>query len=326
MKVLVTGGAGYIGSHVAHELVDNGHEVVILDDLSTGVAECIPGQSELVRGDAGDEELLRRLTRQHRFDAVMHFAGSIVVPESVSDPLAYYLNNTVKSRALLAAVVEAGIPMFVFSSSAAVYGAPAHTPVSETSGKAPLSPYGTSKLMTEQMLVDVQNAYGLSYVALRYFNVAGADPASRTGQCSPRATHLIKVACEAATGKRDHLDVYGTDYATPDGTCIRDYIHVTDLARAHVAALTHLAEGRASAALNCGYSRGHSVLEVVEAVQRVSGREIPTRLCPRREGDPPELVADTARIRGTLDWKPEFDDLDLIVDHALSWERRLMAG
>ncbi len=326
MNVLVTGGAGYIGSHVSHELADSGHSPTVLDDLSTGLRRLVPSSARLVVGDVGDEALVRRLAEEQRFDAVLHFAGSIVVPDSVRDPLGYYLNNTVKSRALLSAVVGSGIPIIVFSSTAAVYGAPRTTPVSEEADLAPLSPYGASKLMTERMLADVAAAHGLKYAALRYFNVAGADPEGRTGQWSRRATHLIKVACEVAIGKRSHLDIYGDDYPTRDGTCIRDYIHVTDLARAHLAALDHLRGGGNSLVLNCGYSRGYSVLDVVEAVRRVSGQLIPVRHCPRRAGDPAELVSDTGRLRQTLNWKAACDDLDTIVRHALEWEHKLGAA
>ncbi|MDJ1159977.1 UDP-glucose 4-epimerase GalE [Chelatococcus sp. SYSU_G07232] len=323
MAVMVTGGAGYIGSHMVLALVDAGRDVVVLDDLRAGFRWAVHPAAAFVEGDCGDEKLLARLIRQHGVTAIVHFAGSIVVPDSVVDPLGYYFNNTVKSRALIGAAVENGVRHFLFSSTAAVYGDAKESPIPETARLAPVSPYGTSKLMTEFMLRDTAAAHPLRYVALRYFNVAGADPARRSGQSSPRATHLIKVASQAAVGQRTHLDVFGTDYPTPDGTCLRDYIHVSDLARAHVLALDHLAAGGESAVLNCGYGRGYSVLEVIEAVKRVSGVEFPVRLAPRRAGDPAALVAGADRIRAVLGWKPEHDDLDAIVAHALAWERSL---
>ena len=266
MTVLVTGGAGYIGSHMVLALADRGEDAVVLDNLTTGFWWAVSPKATLIEGDIGDEAVLDRLMREHRFDAVVHFAGSIVVPDSVSDPLGYYLNNTVKSRALIAAAVRNEVPRFVFSSTAAVYGNPKTNPVFEDAEPAPMSPYGTSKLMTEWMLRDTRAAHGLQYVALRYFNVAGADPQGRSGQSTPRATHLIKVACQTALGQRGHMDVFGTDYATPDGTCIRDYIHVSDLIAAHVDALAHLRQGGDSGVFNCGYGKGFSVLEVIEAV------------------------------------------------------------
>jgi UDP-glucose 4-epimerase len=322
MSILVTGGAGYIGSHMVHELVDAGERVVVIDNLSTGFDWAVPAAATLVVGDVSDEALVKDLARHHGIEAIIHFAGSIVVPDSVADPLGYYLNNTVKSRALIAAAVGSGIKQFIFSSTAAVYGAPRTNPVSETEPLAPVSPYGSSKLMTEIMLADTARAHDFRYVALRYFNVAGADPKGRTGQSTPRATHLIKVAAEAALGKRKGMDVFGTDYPTPDGTCVRDYIHVTDLARAHVAALEHLRRGGASDVFNCGYSRGFSVLQVVDAVKRISGCDFPARLSPRRPGDPPEIVARSEKIRAVLGWRPQLDDLDTIVRHALDWERK----
>jgi len=323
MTVLVTGGAGYIGSHMVHELVDAGEDVVVVDDLSTGFRRAVPGKARLVVGNAGDEGMVAALMAEHGIDAVIHFAGSIVVPDSVRDPLGYYLNNTVNSRALLAATVRAGVKHFIFSSTAAVYGIPAASPVYENAPLAPISPYGSSKMMTETMMRDTAVAHDLSFVALRYFNVAGADPEGRTGQSTPQATHLIKVAAQAALGERSHLDIFGTDYDTPDGTCIRDYIHVTDLCRAHSAALAHLRSGGKSLTLNCGYGRGYSVREVVASVKRVSGVDFPVRETDRRAGDPPELVAGTSRILETLDWQPQLDDLDTIVAHALAWERKL---
>jgi UDP-glucose 4-epimerase len=325
MAVLVTGGAGYIGSHMVHELVDAGEQVVVLDNLSTGFRWAVPAAAALVVGDCGDEVLVRQIAREHGIDAIIHFAGSIVVPDSVTDPLGYYLNNTVRSRALMAAAVASGIRHFIFSSTAAVYGNPTEIPVSESAAPAPLTPYGSSKLMTEIMLRDASRAHDLHYVALRYFNVAGADPKGRTGQSTPRATHLIKVTCETALGKRTHMEVFGTDYDTPDGTCVRDYIHVTDLVLAHIAALTHLRKGGQSDVFNCGYSRGYSVLDVVAAVRRAVGHDFDVRLAPRRPGDPTIIIADSAKIRRELGWKPQLDDLDTIVGQALAWEQRLVA-
>ena len=323
MSILVTGGAGYIGSHMVYELVDAGESVVVLDNLSTGFHWAVPGEAKLVVGDIADEVLVKSLVKKHRIEAIIHFAGSIVVPESVADPLGYYLNNTVKSRALISAAVGSGVNKFIFSSTAAVYGAPREMPVKETAHLEPMSPYGSSKLMTEIMLRDASVAHDFNYVALRYFNVAGADPRGRTGQSTKGATHLIKVACETALGKRSAMDVFGTDYATRDGTCIRDYIHVKDLARAHVAALAHLNGGGTSDVFNCGYSHGFTVLEVIEAVKRVSGVNFDVRLSPRRPGDPPEIVADSFKIRSQLGWQPQIDDLQQIVRHALEWEERL---
>ncbi|MGE0857363.1 MAG: UDP-glucose 4-epimerase GalE [Hyphomicrobiaceae bacterium] len=323
MTVLVTGGAGYIGSHMVLDLVDRGESVVVLDNLSTGFRWTVHPEAELVVGDVGDERLVRQLMTDRGVTAVIHFAGSIVVPESVADPLGYYLNNTVKSRALMAAAVASGVRHFIFSSTAAVYGNPKQNPVAETAEPAPMSPYGSSKLMTEIMLNDTAHAHDLTYAALRYFNVAGADPDGRSGQSTPRATHLIKVACETALGQRKYMEVFGTDYDTLDGTCVRDYIHVRDLARAHVAALAHLRKGGASDIFNCGYSRGYSVREVIDAVKRVSGVDFEVRLAPRRAGDPAAIVAASAKIRDALGWEPQLDDLDLIVAQALAWESRL---
>ena len=323
MTILVTGGAGYIGSHMVHALVDAGEPVVVLDNLSTGFRFLIPAAVPFVTGSTGDRELVGKTIRQHGVTAIIHFAASIVVPDSVADPLAYYRNNTMNTCALLDAAKDAGVKQFIFSSTAAVYGNPLHVPVREDAATAPISPYGSSKLMSEIMLHDAGKAYSLRFVVLRYFNVAGADPKQRTGQSTPAATHLIKVACEAALGKRPKLEVFGTDYPTPDGTCIRDYIHVSDLARAHSAALAYLRGGGASATFNCGYGRGASVLEVINSVKRVSGSTFPVEMRARRAGDPAALVADVSRIRLTFDWRPQFDDLDTIVAHALAWERRL---
>jgi len=323
MTVLVTGGAGYIGSHTVHALVDRGERVVVVDDLSTGAAALLPDSADLVVGDIGDRELIDRTLAERGVTAIVHFAGSIVVPESVENPLKYYLNNTVRSHALISAAVQAGVRHFIFSSTAAVYGQPETVPVDEATPFAPMSPYGTSKMMTELMLRDVAAAHDFRYAALRYFNVAGADPKGRTGQATPNATHLIKVAAQAALGQRPGLSVFGTDYATPDGTCIRDYIHVSDLAEAHVLALDYLRAGEKSVALNCGYGRGFSVLQVIEAVKRVSRIDFPVTMTERRPGDPAELIAGAHRIRELLGWRPIHDDLDGIVGDALRWEQDL---
>jgi UDP-glucose 4-epimerase len=323
MTILVTGGAGYIGSHMVLELLDAGEKVVVLDNLSTGFRWAVPEAATLVVGDVGDQDLVRTLVKKHGITAIIHFAGSIVVPESVADPLGYYNNNTSKSRSLIEAAVATGVKQFIFSSTAAVYGNPKETPVSEDADLKPVSPYGTSKLMTELMLADTSRAHDFRYVALRYFNVAGADPKGRTGQSTPRATHLIKVACETALGKRRHMEVFGTDYATPDGTCIRDYIHVTDLVRAHLAALAHLRKGGTSDVVNCGYSRGYSVLEVIAAVKKASGCDFPVSNSARRPGDAAAIVAASSKIRDLLGWRPQHDDLDGIVRDALAWEGHL---
>jgi len=323
MSVLVTGGAGYIGSHMVLGLLDRGEEVVVLDNLSTGFDWAVPSAARLVKGDIGDSALIATLIDRHKIEAVVHFAGSIVVPESVTDPLGYYLNNTVKSRSLIEACIKAGVERFIFSSTAAVYGIPATNPVFEDARFDPISPYGTSKLMTEWMLRDCAAAYGLKYVALRYFNVAGADPEGRAGQSTARATHLIKVASQAALGQRERLDIFGRDYDTPDGTCIRDYIHVSDLIDAHLKALDYLRAGGEPDVFNCGYGRGSSVLEVIGAVERVTGHPLTVRDMPRRPGDPPILVAGAKRVRAVLGWTPRHDDLDFIVKSALDWEKRL---
>jgi UDP-glucose 4-epimerase len=323
MSVLVTGGAGYIGSHMVWRLADAGEDVIVLDNLTTGFRWAIAPEAKLVQGDVGDEELVGRLIAEHNVSAIIHFAGSIVVPESVANPLGYYFNNTVKSRALIAAAVKGGVRHFIFSSTAAVYGTPKVTPVPEGAQLSPESPYGRSKLMTEMMLADTAAAHDLIYVALRYFNVAGADPAGRTGQSTKGATHLIKVASETALGKRDAITVYGTDYPTPDGTCIRDYIHVTDLAAAHSEALKHLRVGGRSLVANCGYGQGYSVLEVIETVKRISGRDFKVITGGRRPGDPTAIVADPALIMSEFGWKPRHNDLDEIVRSALAWEEAL---
>jgi UDP-glucose 4-epimerase len=323
MTVLVTGGAGYIGSHMVLALTDAGQDVVVLDNLTTGFAWAIAPQAKLIKGDIADEALVEKIIKEHKVDAVIHFAGSIVVPDSVVDPLGYYLNNTVKSRALMAAVVKAGVKNFIFSSTAAVYGNPLTQPVFESEKPAPISPYGTSKLMTELMLQDSHRAYGLNYVALRYFNVAGADPKGRSGQSTPRATHLIKVACQTVLGQRASMDVYGTDYPTPDGTCLRDYIHVSDLIAAHMDALAYLRRGSESGIFNCGYSQGYSVLEVIKAVEKAAGRAVNHKMVPRRAGDPAAIVAGATRAREILGWTPKHADLDFIVASALAWEQHL---
>ena len=322
--VLVTGGAGYIGSHAVLALVDRGWPVCVIDNLVTGFRFAVPDGVTLYEGDIEDGALLARIFAEQKIGAVMHFAGSVVVPESVENPLKYYHNNTAKTRALIAAVVAAGVPHFIFSSTAATYGIPEVSPVTEDSPQRPINPYGMSKLMTEFMLADTAAAHPLNYCALRYFNVAGADPQARTGQSTAGATHLIKVAVEAALGKREHVGVFGTDFATPDGTGVRDYIHVSDLAEAHVLALEALvAQPARSLTMNCGYGRGFSVLEVLDAVDRVTNRTIDRRLQDRRAGDPDALISDNSRIKSTLPWTPRYADLDTIVGHALAWERKL---
>jgi UDP-glucose 4-epimerase len=323
MTVLVTGGAGYIGSHMVHEFADAGEPVVVLDNLSTGFRYLIPTSVPFVAGNTGDRALLNDLITRHAITAIVHFAASIVVPESVSDPLGYYSNNTMTTCTLLDVAIKTGVRHFIFSSSAAVYGTADEVPVRESAPTVPVSPYGMSKLMTEIILHDAAKAHGLKFVSLRYFNVAGADPKLRTGQASLAATHLIKVACETAVGKRAKMEIFGKDYPTPDGTCIRDYIHVTDLVQAHSSALAYLRNGGASTTLNCGYGRGASVFEVVDAVRRVSGRDFPVEISGRRPGDPPALIANVDRIRATLPWRPQFQNLDTIVAHALAWEKQL---
>jgi UDP-glucose 4-epimerase len=323
MTVLVTGGAGYIGSHMVQALAGAGESAVVIDNLSTGFANFIPDGVPLVVGDAGDETLVGKVIAQHDVESIIHFAGSIVVPDSMRDPLAYYRNNTMTTRSLLNAAVKGGVNRFIFSSTAAVYGNPDQVPVSEDAPTRPLSPYGSSKLMAEIMLHDVASAHDLKYVALRYFNVAGADPHGRIGLATVGATHLLKIAVEAATGQRAKIDVFGSDYPTPDGSCIRDFIHVSDLAQAHRSALSYLRDGGASVTLNCGYGRGYSVLETIEAVRRVSGRNFAVQYAPRRPGDIMAMVADTTRIRTVLDWTPRYDNLDTIAIHALAWEWKL---
>jgi len=324
VPVLVTGGAGYIGSHAVLALRDAGWPVAVIDNLTTGFRFAVPDDVPFYEGDIADAALLARIFEEQGTRGIMHFAGSIVVPESVENPLKYYHNNTAKTRALIEAAVTAGVPHFIFSSTAATYGEPEVSPVNEDSPRQPINPYGMSKLMSEIMLADTAKAHPINYCALRYFNVAGADPQARSGQSTAGATHLIKVAVEAALGKRSHVGVFGTDFATPDGTGVRDYIHVADLAAAHVLALEALiAEPARSLTMNCGYGRGFSVLEVLDAVDRVTNRKIERRMEPRRAGDPASLVSDNRLIKATLPWQPQYADLDTIVAHALAWERRL---
>lgn len=324
MSILVTGGAGYIGSHVVRQLRERNENVVVLDNLSTGFRSAVL-DAPLVVGDTGDKELVSRVLREHRVDTVMHFAAHTIVPESVSNPLKYYGNNTCSTRNLLQCCAEGGTKYFVFSSTAAVYGIPANGIASEDSPTSPINPYGLSKLMSEWMLRDLAAASALRYVALRYFNVAGSDPEARIGQSTINGTLLTKVACEVAVGKRERLYIYGTDYDTPDGTGVRDYIHVEDLADAHVKALEYLRKGGPSVTLNCGYGHGYSVREVVSTVNRVNGHPIQTEEQPRRAGDPPCLIAKADRIRETLGWSPKYDNLETIVRSQLAWERRLLA-
>jgi UDP-glucose 4-epimerase len=323
MTVLVTGGAGYIGGHMVLELLDAGEEVVVLDDLSTGFRWAIPDGVPFFVGDFGNSVLVESILQSHQVDAIAHFAAKIVVPDSVADPLLYYSNNTAKARSLLECAVRNKIKHFIFSSTAAVYGEPAVNPVTEDIALAPINPYGRSKLMVEWMLEDTAKAHGLTYAVLRYFNVAGADPKGRLGQSTPRATHLIKMAVQAALGHRQGMDVFGTDYPTEDGSCIRDYIQVTDLVRAHLLALAYLRGGGVNLTCNCGYGRGRSVFEVIDVVKKVSGVNFDVRLAGRRAGDPAALVAGADRIRDKLRWQPQYDDLNLIVQQAFDWERRL---
>jgi len=322
-QILVTGGAGYIGSHVARQLGERGESIVTLDNLSTGFRSSVL-YGDLVVGDTGDMVLVSRLLAERGIDTVLHFAAHIVVPESVADPLKYYRNNTANTRSLLECCVKAGVKHFIFSSTAATYGIPDGGEASEETATRPINPYGWSKLMSEQMLRDVAAVNPLRYVALRYFNVAGADPEGRIGQATPEATHLIKVACEHVVGKRDRLSIFGTDYDTADGTCVRDYIHVEDLAAAHLRALDYLRGNGASTTLNCGYGKGFSVREVLDKVAEVAGHELVVDEAPRRAGDPPVLIARAGKIRQTLGWAPQHDDLGEIVASALAWERRLL--
>lgn len=323
MPILITGGAGYIGSHMVHAAIERGEDVVVLDDLSTGNRGLVAPEAKFVEGNAGDQDLVRRLLRDEKIDSIIHFAGSIVVPESVAEPLAYYANNTVVARNLIEAAVDEKIRHFIFSSTATVYAGDSTDALPETAPTGPMSPYGRSKLMTELMLEDASRAYDFRAIALRYFNVAGADPKGRSGQSSPRATHLIKRGCQAALGRVSHLDIFGTDYPTPDGTGVRDYIHVSDLVGAHALALEHLRAGGAAMVMNCGYGHGASVRQVIAAIERVVGHKLPVKEAPRRAGDPPSLVSDSRLIRRTLGWMPAHDDLDEIVAHAYAWEKRL---
>ena len=324
MAVLVTGGAGYIGSHMVWALIDAGEDVVVIDRLSTGHRWAIAPEAKFYEGDIADTSVLDRIAAENKIDAIIHFAGSIVVPESVSDPLGYYENNTVKSRALIAWAVKTGVKHFVFSSTAAVYGTPESAdPVSETARLSPESPYGSSKLMTEIMLRDTAAAHDFTYTALRYFNVAGADPKGRTGQSTPGATHLIKVASQVVTGLREKIDVFGTDYPTHDGTCVRDYIHVSDLANAHLKALQRMRDGGGSLVANCGYGRGFSVLDVLDTMKKVVGRDFNIGFGPRRAGDAVLIVANPAVAKRELGWQPVHDNLEEIISSALSWEEHL---
>jgi len=323
-QILVTGGAGYIGSHVVRQLGAAGESVITLDNLTTGFEAAVTA-GELIIGDTGDAALLERLFSEHDIDTVMHFAAHTIVPESVADPLKYYRNNTASSRTLLEACQRHGVQNIVFSSTAAVYGIPPDGKAAEDTPTNPINPYGTSKLMTEWMLRDLAAAGGPSYVALRYFNVAGCEPSGTIGQSTPKATLLVKVACEAAVGIRPHISVFGTDYPTPDGTGLRDYIHVDDLASAHLDALTYLRAGGDSTTLNCGYGHGYSVREVLNAVEQANGAPLKIIDEPRRAGDPPALIAVAERVRKVLGWTPKYDDLDIIVNTALAWEKKIAA-
>lgn len=326
MAILVTGGAGYIGSHMVLAAIERGEVVVVLDDLSTGSRSLVSQDAQFVTGNAGDKALVGDLITKHAIDAIVHFAGSIVVPESVAQPLAYYANNTMVARNLIETAIENGVRHFIFSSTATVYAGTSDAPLSESLPTGPISPYGRSKLMTEWMLEDAARAYDFRHVALRYFNVAGADPLGRTGQTSPRATHLIKRACQVALARAPQLEIFGTDYPTPDGTGVRDYIHVSDLVAAHALALDYLRSGGEAAVMNCGYGHGASVREVIGAVERVAGARLPVVETARRPGDPPWLIADSRLIRKTLGWVPAHDNLDEIVASAYAWERRLNAS
>ncbi len=323
-KILVTGGAGYIGSHVVRQLGVGGENVITLDNLSTGFSDAVTA-GELIVGDTGDTALLDQLFAEHEIETVMHFAAHTIVPESVSDPLKYYRNNTASSRTLLEVANKHGVKNIVFSSTAAVYGIPDGGKATEESPTVPINPYGTSKLMTEWMLRDLAAAGGPNYVALRYFNVAGCEPGGTIGQSTPQATLLVKVACEAATGQRDQVSIFGTDYPTPDGTGLRDYIHVEDLATAHLDALSYLRDGGDSTTLNCGYGHGYSVREVLNTVEKINDAPLNISEEARRAGDPPELIAVAEQIRSTLGWTPKFDDLDTIVRTSLEWERKIAA-
>lgn len=320
--ILVTGGAGYIGSHVILALHDCGYPIVVLDNLSSGNIEVVPSYCEFIQGNAGNNQLVSEIIKQHKINAVMHFAGSIVVEESVQNPLKYYQNNTEVSRSLIQTCVQENIKNFIFSSTAAVYGNPLHVPITENEAIAPVNPYGHSKAMTEQVLKDVSASTDLCYIALRYFNVAGADPKGRTGQLTKQSTHLIKVACELALGKRESMSLFGNDYDTPDGTCVRDFIHVSDLATAHIKALQYLLSNRESTIMNCGYGDGYSVHQVLSTLQDIIQKPLNVQLTDRRPGDPANLVADNQRLRSTTDWTPQFNELKTILTHALEWEKK----
>lgn len=322
MPTLITGGAGYIGSHMVLDLVASGEPVIVLDNFSTGFSRLVPNKVPLVEGDIGDAMLVKTIIESYNIDTIIHFAAKIVVPESMTDPVGYYVNNTTKALQLIQSALARGIKNFIFSSTAAVYGDAREMPVTEETPAFPVSPYGRSKLMVEWMLQDTFRATGMKAMILRYFNVAGADPRGRSGQSTPRATHLIKTACEAAIGKRDGIQVFGTDYPTPDGTCIRDYIHVSDLVHAHRLALHYMRAGGEGTVLNCAYGHGYSVMDVIDTVKRVSGIDFPVTLAERRPGDPPEIVATGEKIRALLGWKPAYDNLETIVAHALAWEKR----
>jgi UDP-glucose 4-epimerase len=322
MAILVTGGAGYIGSHMALALVERGEPVVVLDNLSTGIRSLAPKAAHFVEGDVSDSRLVCGIIRERKVDSVFHFAASTVVPESVAEPLRYYANNTAGSRDLIEACVSAGIKHFIFSSTAAVYGASEAATIDENAEKSPPNPYGRSKLATEWILQDVAQASSMRYVALRYFNVAGADPLGRTGQSTPQATHLIKRACQTALGRHAYLGIFGVDFATPDGTGVRDYIHVSDLVAAHALALEHLRSGGESGVFNCGYGHGFSVREVIDAVETVAGHKLEVRELPRRPGDPAAVVANPSKLKNRLGWRPKYDCLDQIIRHALAWESR----
>lgn len=324
LNVLVTGGAGYIGSHAVLALLDSGHRPIVIDNLVTGFRRAVPGNVSFYEGDIADSDLLAKIIRNEAIDAVMHFAGSVVVPESVEDPLKYYHNNTSNTRALIGTIVENRVRHMIFSSTAATYGIPESSPVSEEMPTVPINPYGTSKLMSELMLRDVAAAHDFNYCALRYFNVAGADPEGRSGQSTIGATHLIKIGVEAALGKRGSVSVFGSDYATADGTGVRDYIHVSDLAAAHVIALEALiADPTKSHTLNCGYGHGYSVMQVLDAIDRVTNNKLVRKVEGRRAGDPDSLISDNKAIKVRFGWEPLYDDLDVIVTHALAWERQL---
>jgi UDP-glucose 4-epimerase len=326
MTTLVTGGAGYIGSHAVLELIAADEKVVVLDNLSTGFRWAVPPIANLIVGDFGHNNLVTEIIRDHGIDCVIHLAARTIVEESILDPLGFYLNNTTKTRTLIQCAVEQGVRHFIFSSTAAVYGNPATEPVSEVEMLEPISPYGRSKAMVEWILADAAKAYHLRYVILRFFNVAGADPLGRAGQSTPKATHLIKLAVQAALGRRDGLQIFGTDYATPDGSCVRDYVQVSDVARAHVDALHYIRAGGENLTCNCGYQRGYSVLQVIGAVKTISGVDFAVKNCGRRAGDPAAIVAGNALIKSTLEWNPKYDDLNEIIHQALDWERYLVSG